>query len=68
MELVAGPGGRPLEVETFAKPRERTPPSLVEGLPIPDHAFEAITEQGADGPSFFGGHDARFSQEVGVKF
>jgi len=61
MDLVARLGRRPLQVETLAKPRERSPPSLVESLPIPHHGLEAISQQGADRPTFFGGHHARFS-------
>src|SRR5688572_9566037 len=68
MELVAGLGWCPLEVETLAEPRERASPRLVESLPIPHHGLQTISEQGADGPSFFGGHYARFSNQVGVEF
>jgi hypothetical protein len=57
-----------LEVETRAEPRERAPTRLIESLPIPHHGFQAISEQGADGPSFFGGYYARFSNQIGVEF
>lgn len=56
-------GGVQLEVETLAKPRERTPSRLVESLPIPHHRFEAISQQGADGPSFVGGHHEHFPKQ-----
>jgi hypothetical protein len=68
MKLVAGPGRRPLEVEALAKSGDRPPTSLIEGLPLADEGFEAIRQQCTDGPTFFSGHHARFSQQVGVEF
>ena len=68
MELVAGLGGRPLQVETLAEPRERASASLVEGLSFPDDRFEAVRQEGADRPPLFGGHYTRLAKEISVEF
>jgi hypothetical protein len=68
MEFVSRFGRRPLKVETLPEASKGPPAGLVEGLSFPHDRLEAIGQKGADGPSFFGSHHSRFSQQIRVEF
>jgi hypothetical protein len=57
-----------LQVEAIAQPRERTPASLVEGLPFPNDSLKTIREHCADGSPLLGGNHTSLPEEIGVKF
>jgi hypothetical protein len=67
MELVTGPGGRPLKIETFPEPGKGTPASLVESLALAHDRFEPVGQEGADRPAFLGRHDTRLAQKIGIE-
>jgi hypothetical protein len=67
MEFVPRPGRRPLKVETFPEARKRPSASLVECLPFAHDRFEPIGQKCADRAPFFGCHDTRLSEKIGVE-
>jgi hypothetical protein len=67
MELVSRPAGRPLEVEAFAKSRERSSSGFIERLPLADQGLQPFSEKSAHGAPFLGRQDAGFTEQVGVK-
>src|ERR1700681_3200750 len=68
MELVAGGGRRPPQIEPLAEPRERSAPGLVERLPFANQCFDPLRQERADRPALLGGEDAGLAKQVGVEF
>jgi hypothetical protein len=67
MELVAGGGWRPLEIEAVSEPGEGTSPSPVERLSFSDDGLEPVGQQGTDRSPFLGCNDARLAQKIDIE-